>query len=543
MKQNFQLRLGQQLTMTPQLQQAIRLLQLSTLDLQVEIQQALESNIMLEVVEEEDFELDNEDNSLEATKSVDNQEIEQNITNQSTENTDETSNQTTNEIDEINDFEEENDDVILENLTDIPEELAIDSDWEDIYGNNLSQYDYPNNNENNGKDSLANHGTTATSLHEHLYWQLELTPFTQVDNLIATAIIDAIDNDGYLRASLEEIIHSLEPTITLKKETNEKNNQNIQDIENESEIGKREVEAVLHRIQQFEPLGVGSRDLTECLSLQLAALDSNTPWLEEGKTLVNKYLNILGVHDYTQLTKRMKLNREELRQVIELVQSLNPRPGAQMDTLQTSYIIPDVFVKKIKGQWKVELNQEMIPNLRINPYYAKMIYRVENSVDSNRLKNHLQEAKWFLKSLKSRHETLHKVANCIVRCQQGFLEYGEEAMKPLVLHDIARELNMHESTISRVTTQKYLHTPRGIFELKYFFSSHVNTDNGGECSSTAIRALIKKLIAEEDMEKPLSDSKIATLLLERGIKVARRTVAKYREAMVIPPSNERKRLI
>jgi RNA polymerase sigma-54 factor len=522
MKQNFQLRLGQQLTMTPQLQQAIRLLQLSTFDLQVEIQQALESNIMLEMAEDEDFDLDNQDNlTLETSQQLDHQEADDDMSATSSESSE-----------EIDDFEEGSDDVTLDNITDIPEELTIDSDWEDVYGSNLSQSDYLNGSENNGKDILANHGNTVTSLHEYLYWQLELTPFSRVDNLIATALIDAIDSDGYLRSSLDDIILSLGTTKGVNG-----------CVANNEGVGIREVEAVLHRIQHFDPLGVGSRDLSECLLIQLAALTPNTRWLEEAKILVTNYLSILGGHDYTQLAKRMKLNREELREVIELIQSLNPRPGAQMETSQSCYIIPDVFVNKFKGQWKVELNQEIVPNLRINSYYANLISGVVNNADSIRLKNHLQEAKWFLKSLKSRHETLLKVASCIVKRQEGFLEYGEEAMKPLVLHDIARELNMHESTISRVTTQKYLHTPRGIFELKYFFSSHVNTDSGGECSSTAIRALIKKLIAEEDTEKPLSDSKIATLLSERGIKVARRTVAKYREAMVIPSSNERKRLI
>jgi RNA polymerase sigma-54 factor len=512
MKQSLQLRLGQQITMTPQLQQAIRLLQLSTLDLQLEIQQALESNIMLEVADDNDYN-DSEDYPTAESEP----EKDFNLDSAKEVNLDD-GNASSSDA-EVADINEE---IALDNLNHIPDELAVDSNWEEIYDETFSQYDYSNNSEDNGRDILATtQGTAAETLLDHLRWQLRLTPFSDLDRAIATAIIDAIDGDGYLRISIEEIAQSLGENVQV-------------DIE--------EVEAVLHRIQHFDPIGVGSRDLKECLSRQLEELSEKTPWLKEAKTLVNKHLELLGNHDYTQLSKRLKLTREQLRDIIELIQSLNPRPGAQLEPSSTTYIVPDVFVKKTSGQWKVELNPEIAPKLRINTHYASLITRVASSNESNSLKNHLQEARWFIKSLKSRHETLLKVAKCIVKRQMGFLEYGEEAMKPLVLHDIASELEMHESTISRVTTQKYLHTPRGIFELKYFFSSHVSTNNGGECSSTAIRALIKKLIAAENRARPLSDSKIANLLAERGINVARRTVAKYREAMVIPPSNERKRL-
>jgi len=299
---------------------------------------------------------------------------------------------------------------------------------------------------------------------------------------------------------------------------------------------------VLRRIQNFDPVGIGARDLSECLLLQLNELDDDIPWVKEGRVLVSKYIHLLSGRDFTQLSRKMKLNREQLQQVMAVIQKLNPRPGGQVVEHIPNYVVPDVFVKKVKEVWKVELNPDTLPKLRVNSHYASLISYTKKETDVSSLKTHLQEARWFIKSLKSRHETLLKVAGCIVRRQSAFLDYGEEAMKPMVLHDIAQELEMHESTISRVTTQKYIHTPRGIFELKYFFSSHVSTDNGGEFSSTAIRALIKKLIAAENVAKPLSDSKIAGLLSERGIKVARRTVAKYREAMVIPPSNERKRL-
>ncbi len=484
MKQSLQIRLGQQITMTPQLQQAIRLLQLSNLELQMEIQQVLDSNIMLETAE--DYETENEEKKEE--------DIEE------------------------NNYEEQE-------ATDIPNELSTDIEWEDIYDGASASYDIPSNNNANDKDFLLNQESAAPTLYDHLSWQLDLTPFSDLDRAIATAIIDAIDGDGFLCSSLEDIKECLGETD-----------------EDEDEVEIDEIEAVLHRVQQFDPIGIGARDIQESLLLQLKTLDIDTPWLKEAKLLVTDHLALLGAHDYAQLTKRMKLNRENLREVVELIQSLKPRPGSEIESPKTTYIIPDVFVKKVKGQWKVELNSDLAPKIRVNSYYASLVSKTNKSADNNNLKSHLQEARWFIKSLNSRHETLLKVAKCIVKRQVGFLEYGDEAMKPLVLHDIASELGMHESTISRVTTQKYLHTHRGIFELKYFFSSHVNTSNGGECSSTAIRAMIKKLIAVEVPTKPLSDSKIAGVLADRGIRVARRTVAKYREAMVIPPSNERKRL-
>ena len=241
--------------------------------------------------------------------------------------------------------------------------------------------------------------------------------------------------------------------------------------------------------------------------------------------------------------RKARLKEDTLRAIIELIQSLHPRPGEQIDQQTPEYVVPDVVVQKINGRWRVDLNPEITPKIRINPSYASLIRRADSSADNTFLKDNMQEAKWFLKSLQSRNETLLKVSTKIMEHQRGFLDYGDEAMKPLVLHDIAEAVEMHESTISRVTTQKYIHTPRGIFELKYFFSSHVSTTSGGECSSTAIRAIIKKLVAAENAKKPLSDNKIAALLGDQGIKVARRTIAKYREAMNIPPSNERKRLV
>jgi RNA polymerase sigma-54 factor len=304
-----------------------------------------------------------------------------------------------------------------------------------------------------------------------------------------------------------------------------------------------EVVAVLKRIQQFDPTGVGARDLAECLLLQLNQLAPDTPRLAQARVLVTEHLDVLAARDFAALKRKLKLSEAELTEVVQLIQSLNPRPGSSVSSESPEYVVPDVLVARKNGRWHVELNAEATPRLRINDTYASLVKRADNSSDNTFLRDNLQEARWFLKSLQSRNETLLKVATKIVEHQRGFLEYGEEAMKPLVLHDIAEAVDMHESTISRVTNRKYMHTPRGIFELKYFFSSHVSTSSGGEVSSTAIRALIKKLTAEENPRKPLSDNKIAAILAQQNINVARRTVAKYRESLSIPPSNERKRLV
>jgi RNA polymerase sigma-54 factor len=238
----------------------------------------------------------------------------------------------------------------------------------------------------------------------------------------------------------------------------------------------------------------------------------------------------------------MDLSDEDLNEVIALIRTLEPKPGRKIEQAEAQYVIPDVFVIRSGSDWVVSLNPEISPKLRVNPFYSNMIKRADNSADNVCMKNHLQEARWFIKSLQSRNETLLKVARSIVDHQKDFLEYGERAMKPLVLRDVAEEVGMHESTISRVTTQKYMHTPNGVYEFKYFFSSHVSTDAGGECSAIAIKAYIKELIEQEDPSKPLSDHTLSGELKKKGINVARRTVAKYREAMNISPSNERKRV-
>ncbi len=495
MKPSLQLRIGQSLTMTPQLQQAIRLLQLSSLELQTEVQEALESNMMLELDEEED---------------------EAPATNGEAETTASSSDAGT---EAESGLQQEN----------IPDDLPVDSVWDDIY--DPLSYQGATGSADPDLNGYDNQSGPGESLHDYLRWQLNLTPTSETDRAIALAIIDALDDDGYLTLSLEEIHESLSTDI--KGEP---------DDDNAEVLGLDEVRAVLHIVQAMDPPGVAATDLRECLLIQLHQLPGDVAWKDAARQVVDQHLQLLAAHDYNALIRQTRLSRDELQQVLNLIQSLNPRPGGQVQNTQPEYIIPDVYVKKDKGVWRVELNGEAIPQLRINSNYAQMVRRADNSSDNNSLKSHLQEARWFIKSLQSRSETLLRVASAIVERQQAFLEHGEEAMKPLVLHDIAEALGMHESTISRVTTRKYMHTPRGIFELKYFFSSHVSTSMGGTASSTSIRAQIKKLINEEPPQKPLSDSKIASILSDRGIEVARRTVAKYREAMSIPPSNERKHL-
>lgn len=505
MKHSLQLKLGTQLTMTPQLQQAIRLLQLSTLDLQNEIQEALENNPMLEVNEdsgEADSNSDSGDNSNDGDAPMEPQSK---------------SNESQEQTEPVSERENSSDDW----SEDIPTDLAVDTSWDDIYqtsgtGTGLSRPE----NEDFDYDSR---NASAETLQDHLMWQLNLTPMSDTDREIATAIIDAVEPSGMLTQSLEDIFEGLQKQFP--------------------ELEDDEVVAVLHRVQQFDPPGVASRDFSECLLLQLLQLPETTPGFGTAKALVAEYLPLLGSRDFKQLMRKLKVKEGELQLAIALIQSLNPKPGDIISESSTEYVVPDVFVTKKDNRWQVNLNPEIAPKLRINSDYASLVKRADSSSDNTYLKDNLQEARWFLKSLQSRNETLLKVATCIVERQQGFLEHGPEAMKPMVLHDVAEMVEMHESTISRVTTQKYMHTPQGIFELKYFFSSHVATEAGGECSSTAIRAIIKKLVAAENTRKPLSDSKITELLAEQGIKVARRTIAKYRESLNIPPSNERKQLV
>ncbi|EIM8635663.1 RNA polymerase factor sigma-54 [Escherichia coli] len=477
MKQGLQLRLSQQLAMTPQLQQAIRLLQLSTLELQQELQQALESNPLLE--------------QIDTHEEIDTRETQDSET-----------------LDTADALEQK----------EMPEELPLDASWDTIYTAGTpsgTSGDYID-------DELPVYqGETTQTLQDYLMWQVELTPFSDTDRAIATSIVDAVDDTGYLTVPLEDILESM----------------------GDEEIDIDEVEAVLKRIQRFDPVGVAAKDLRDCLLIQLSQFDKTTPWLEEVRLIISDHLDLLANHDFRTLMRVTRLKEDVLKEAVNLIQSLDPRPGQSIQTGEPEYVIPDVLVRKHNGHWTVELNSDSIPRLQINQHYASMCNNARNDGDSQFIRSNLQDAKWLIKSLESRNDTLLRVSRCIVEQQQAFFEQGEEYMKPMVLADIAQAVEMHESTISRVTTQKYLHSPRGIFELKYFFSSHVNTEGGGEASSTAIRALVKKLIAAENPAKPLSDSKLTSLLSEQGIMVARRTVAKYRESLSIPPSNQRKQLV
>ncbi len=502
MKQSLQLRIGQSLTMTPQLQQAIRLLQLSTLELQAEIQEALDSNPMLEVEDENN-----------TSDPLDNQQTDRELNNTESETTD----------NEVSDLQADSaaQDMDLDNSRDMPDELPVDSQWDDIYDPPMTSSS-SSIDDDKAREFLENQSSNDGALVDHLLDQLLVTNLSDSDRAIAVAIIDGIDEDGYLKESIEDIHASLV---------------------DEFDIELDEVEAVLHLIQHFDPLGVGARDLRECLLIQMEPYtEDGFASLKKAREIIKNHLDLLGNHDYAKLKRYNRVNDDELASIIRFIQTLNPKPGSIISKSSTQYVVPDVFVTRKNGRWMVSLNTEVAPKLRINPTYASYIERGKRSDDNTFLKNNMQEARWFLKSLQSRNETLMRVATSIVEHQRTFLDYGEEGMKPLVLREIAEELELHESTISRVTTQKYMHTPRGVFEFKYFFSSHVGTSDGGECSATAIRAMIKKLIESEEPRKPMSDNKIASLLVEQGINVARRTVAKYREAMMIPPSNERKRL-
>ncbi|MES1954573.1 RNA polymerase factor sigma-54 [Salinisphaera hydrothermalis] len=481
MKQTLGLNLGQTLTMTPALQQAIRMLQLSTLDLKTEIQDALESNVMLEADDGHD-EIDSNE-AAEARK----REREQASGKDS----------------------------------EIPENLPVDADWNDIYaGSAAPASPAPTADDEDYWDYRQANLSSTPDLHAHLTWQADMHSFTADQRAIAAVIIDAIDNNGLL-LDWDDVGAR---------------------IADEFEIAPERVEAVLLAIQDFDPPGVAGRSLAECLAIQLRGLPADAPGRDLALTLVRREsLEQLATPNRDALARRLSVSRDDLEVAVALIQTLQPHPGEAFTQHESDYVIPEVFVTRSAEGWHVALNADIAPKLRINSQYLALIKRADKSADQTTLKSHLQEARFFLNSLKSRNDTLLEVAHCIVEAQRAFLEYGEEAMKPLVLRDVAEQLDIHESTVSRATANKYMQTPRGIFELKYFFSSHVSTTDGGSASATAIQAMIKRMVASEAPNKPLSDSKLAEALLDNGIRVARRTVAKYREALSIPPSHERRR--
>jgi RNA polymerase sigma-54 factor len=458
LKPSLQLKLGQSLTMTPQLQQAIRLLQLPVMDLNAEIQEALEENIMLEMEDLPDVP--------------------------------QTSAESTAEIETL-----KSEDMWQTRTA----ERSQDGGW---------------NGEGRPVSDFADE--SGKTLREHLLWQLEMEHFTPREVIIGEAIIDSINDDGYLTADFEEIYESLD---------------------NESAVAESEIERTLTKIQRLDPVGVGARSISECLVLQLSQLDWNTPGLQLAISIASDQLDLVANRDYGELRRSLHTTEEELHEALALVRGCNPKPGLAVSPPSTEYVIPDVFVRKVDNRWQVEISPTGVPRLSVNQQYAKLL---RGSGEHAVLKSQLQEARWLIRSLEIRNETLLKVATSIVARQTEFLEHGDESMKPMVLRDIAEEIGMHESTISRVTTNKYMHTPRGVLEFKYFFSSHLASSSGEDQSSTSVRAKIRKLIGAENPKKPLSDSKITNLLKEDGISVARRTVAKYREAMNIPSSSDRR---
>lgn len=482
MKLSVGLKVANSLSLTPQLQQAIRLLQLSSLELEQEIQIQLDSNPLLEKIEEESL-----TESLSTLESKDSADL-------------------TTEL----------------NANHLPDDLPVDTEWDDIYTHQSTALATPEFEEREDNRQVQ------LSLKEHILEQVNLLHFSKIDQLIAYCIVDALDDKGFLDAEIEEIILASQQLL------------NEMDIE--EEIEEDEVLVVLKHIQRLDPLGIGSRNLAECLKIQLEFLSKDVEYLNEAKSLL-QYYELLIANDLNKLLKQTGLTKDQLKFAINLLKTLKPYPGMDFDKQESDYQIPDVVVSKKDLHWQVQLNPDVLPKLRINTFYSSMIRRADQSEDNLYLRNQMLEAKNFIKSIDERHKTLLKVASCIVEHQKAFLEIGAEAMKPLVLRDVAEEVELHESTVSRVTTNKYMLTPRGLFELKYFFSSHVGTTAGGEASSTAIRAMIKKLVAGENPRKPLSDNVIATLLKDEGIEVARRTVAKYRESLHIPSSSERKVLI
>jgi len=458
LKPTLQLKLGQTLTMTPQLQQAIRLLQLPILDLNAQIQEALEENIMLEMEDLPDV----PSTSAESTAEV--------------------------------------------------ETIKADELWQSRSAERIQDGGW--NGEGRPITEFADE--SGQTLRDHLLWQIEMEHFTPREVVIGESIVDSINDDGYLKAELDDIFASLdeEPPAT-----------------------EKEIERTLTKIQRLDPIGVGARSLSECIILQLSQLDWKTPGLQLAIEIASDHLDLVATRDYGELRRSLRITEDDLHDALSLIRGCNPRPGTAVSSSAAEYVIPDVFVRKVDNRWQVEISPTGVPRLSVNQQYAKLL---RGSGEHAVLKSQLQEARWLIRSLEIRNETLLKVATSIVARQTSFLEHGDEAMKPMVLRDVAEEIGMHESTISRVTTNKYMHTPRGVFEFKYFFSSHLSSESGEDQSSTSVRAKIRKLIGAENPAKPLSDSKITNLLKDEGISVARRTVAKYREAMNIPSSSDRR---
>jgi RNA polymerase sigma-54 factor len=471
MKHSLQLKLSQHLTLTPQLQQSIRLLQLSTVELNQELERYLAENPLLEradLVGEESPEPSGAEGAPASAS------------------------------------------------TSVEAEAPAAPEDTSSFG------DEPSSGPRRGdddRDDFTQIAAAEPTLQEYLIRQLQLMQLTERDKRLALVVITHLDGDGYLKTTLEELVQVARTEL--------------EDLEAE------EITTAIRQIQNLEPAGVGACDLAECLALQLRALDPATPHRDCAIELVTRHLDALASRDYNRLKRQLGIDDDELREVRALILTLDPKPGRAWSEGDVRYVVPDVTVRKVGGRWLAQLNRDAMPRLRINKMYADLLQSSRDSGGRN-LSGQLQEARWLIKNVQQRFDTILRVTQAIVDRQKNFFEHGEVAMRPLVLREIAEAVGLHESTISRVTTQKYMLTTRGMFELKYFFGSHVATDTGGACSSTAIRALIKQLVAAEDGKKPLSDHRISDILAQQGIQVARRTVAKYREAMHIQPANLRK---
>ena len=525
MRPGLQLKISQQLTMTPQLQQAIRLLQLSTLELRQEVIEQLYNNPLLEM-DEDDGRTNSSKEEAPTSDYIDSDgDVDFN-------SDDPRAHQTAADATEQTVTEAEADTPWEQ---DSHQDLPVDANWDDHSSSSSSS------SSTGAEVNLEQVFQVTESLQDHLHWQLNLTPFSDRDREIAEAFIDSIDNSGLINEDLREITAHIQPQGLGNSPEPIDSLETTDGPELTDSLEDDELEAVLHRLQQFDPPGIFGRNIKECLLIQLNQLSDETAYLAQAIRLVNEFLEDIASVDINRLSKKTGYSCDDLQEALLLIRSLNPRPGEVLAVNEAEYIAPDVYVEKIAGRWRVQLNDSNMPKLRINDTYSNLINRSDNSDEKQFLKNNLAEARWFLRSLESRNETLMRVAITIIDLQQGFLENGPIAMKPMVLSDIATKLDLHESTISRVTTSKYLATPQGIFELKYFFSSHVGTSGGGECSSTAVCAILKTMISAEQPAKPLSDNKLTSLLEEQGIQVARRTVAKYRESMGIPSSSQRKR--
>jgi len=482
LKQTLQLKLSQQLKLTPQLQQSIRLLQLSTLELNQEIERIVQENPLLELGE--DWNTPTADISASDTLSTDASNFE---------NTPETPETT-------------------EETVTSEEHTQQELEWpEDHFSAESASHDE----DYEGPQIPAQ----PITLREHLTLQVScLHQVSDREKRIIGVLIDSLDDDGYLLQPLDELLEMLPSELGI----------NLSDLQ-----------SALKHLQRLDPPGVGARDLQECLVLQLQMLPEHVDHRDQALIVVQEHLKLLAAHDFAQIKKLLGCDDECLRTIQKLIMHLNPKPGAEFDSQSERYIVPDIIVTKQQGTWMANLNFDALPKLSINRLYANILKQAhDNSARS--LANQLNEAKWLIRNVQQRSNTILRVARAIIERQQQFLEHGEVAMRPLVLREIAEVLKLHESTVSRVTTQKFMHTPRGIFELKYFFGSYVSTDSGGACSATAIRALIKQLVQQENSKKPLSDNKIATILEQQGIVVARRTIAKYRESLQIPAANLRK---